>query len=295
MAIAETLAGFEKEDPPVEKKLPVGVDVVEYLVKLGMEPGAEQKVLATGDWGLIAFYYLLRIGEYTVKGSKGYSKQTVNFRMKDVTFFKKNIHGRLEQIPRNDLQAILKADAATLKLENQKNGWKGVCISHHSNGLGAFDPVEGLARRYVHIYQYDTNPDTFLSAYFDEQGVRHDLTDKDVRKALKAAATALNYPTTRNIPIDRIDTHSLRIGGANALSLAGYSKQQIQKMGRWRGETFLEYVREGMAEYTAGMAEQMAKQFAFVSLEGGVFSDVTSSVLEEDYNLNVTGDWVEVM
>ena len=44
-----------------------------------------------------------------------------------------------------------------------------------------------------------------------------------------------------------------------------------------------------------GMAEQMAKQFAFVSLEVGVFSDVTSSVLEEDYNLNVTWDWVEVM
>jgi hypothetical protein len=65
--------------------------------------------------------------------------------------------------------------------------------------------------------------------------------------------------------MDRIDTHSLRIGGANALSLSGYSKQQIQKMGRWRGETFLEYVREVMAEYTVGMAEQ----FVFVSLELG--------------------------
>jgi hypothetical protein len=245
-AVAETLAGFKKEDPPVEKKLPVGVDVVEYLVKLGMQPGAEQKVMAMGDWSLIAFYYLLQIGEYTVKGKKTYSKQTVNFRVKDVTFFKKNRHGRLEQTPRNDLEAILKADAATLKLENQKNGWKGVCISHHSNGLGAFDPVEGLARRYVHIKQHDTNEDTFLSAYFDVQEVRHDLTDTDVQKALKAAATALNYPMTRNIPIERIDTHSLQIGGANALSLSGYSKQQIQKMGGWRGETFLEYVREGM-------------------------------------------------
>ena len=55
----------------------------------------------------------------------------------------------------------------------------------------------------------------------------------------------LAYPS-RGFPINRIDTHSLQIGGANALSLSGYSKQQIQKMGRWRGETFLEYVREGM-------------------------------------------------
>jgi hypothetical protein len=46
----------------------------------------------------------------------------------------------------------------------------------------------------VNIKQYDTNEDTFLSAYFDVHGVRHDLTDTDVQKALKAAATALNYP-----------------------------------------------------------------------------------------------------
>jgi hypothetical protein len=76
--------------------------------------------------------------------------------------------------------------------------------------------------------------------------------------------------------------------------LAGYSKQQIQKMGRWRGETFLEYVREGMAEYTIGMAEAMAKHFSFVSLEGGVYSDVTEAVVDQDYNVNVTGDAVEV-
>jgi hypothetical protein len=57
---------------------------------------------------------LLQIGEYTVKGKKTYSKQTVNFRVKDVTFFKKNRRWRLEQIPRKDLEAILKADAASV-------------------------------------------------------------------------------------------------------------------------------------------------------------------------------------
>lgn len=215
--------------------------------------------------------------------------------MKDVTFFKKDKYGRLCQVARNDIANILTADAATLKLENQKNGWKGVCISHHSNRLGMFDPVEGLGRRYAHIWQYTHDEDTYLSAYFDADGVRHDLQDKDIRNAVKAAATALNYPTQRNIPITKIDTHSLRIGGANALSLAGYSKQQIQKMGRWRGETFLEYVREGMAEYTVGMAEQMAKQFSFVSLEGGVFSDVTEAVCQADYNVNVSGDAVDIL
>ena len=61
---------------------------------------------------------------------------------------------------------------------------------------------------------------------------------------LKFATTALNYPFLKGIPIDILDTHSLRSGGANAISLAGYSERDIQKMGRWRGGNFKEYIRE---------------------------------------------------
>jgi hypothetical protein len=126
----------------------------------------------------------------------------------------------------------MSADAATLKLDNQKNGWKGVCISHHSNGEEAFDPIRALARRYLHIRQHSNDPETYLSAVFDDKGST-DVTDKDIRATLKLAAAVLDYPASGGIPINRIDTHSLRIGGANALSLNGYSKTEIQKMGRF--------------------------------------------------------------
>ena len=54
--------------------------------------------------------------------------------------------------------------------------------------------------------------------------------------ALKFAAIALNYPSLKGIPIDRADIHSLRYGGANALSLAGYSNRDIQKLGDGYGK-----------------------------------------------------------
>jgi hypothetical protein len=79
---------------------------------------------------------------------------------------------------------------------------------------------------------------TFLSAYFNEAGQHFDITNQDISGALKLAATFLVYPTIKGIPIDRIDTHSLRSSGANALSLVGYSDTQIQQIGRWRGATF---------------------------------------------------------
>ena len=83
---------------------------------------------------------------------------------------------------------------------------------------------------------------TFLSAYYDDKGWRGDITNKDVSKALMAAAT-VEYPTAKGIPIDRIDTHLLQSGGTNALSLSGYLDTQIQKMGWWRGATFKEYTQ----------------------------------------------------
>ena len=49
--------------------------------------------------------------------------------------------------------------------------------------------------------------------------------------AMKFSTTALNYLSLKGIPIDRVDTCSLRSGGDNALSLAGYSNRYIKKWG----------------------------------------------------------------
>jgi hypothetical protein len=40
---------------------------------------------------------------------------------------------------------------------------------------------------------------------------------------------ALEYPTIKGIPIERVNTHSLQSGGANALALAGYLDTQIKE------------------------------------------------------------------
>jgi len=240
---------------------------------------------AVGDLALVAFYYLLRIGEYTIKALRNESKQTVQFRMRDVTFFKKDAGGNLKQLPMTaSPELILLADSATLKLENQKNGWHGVCINHEWNGDDVYDPVRALARRYLHIRMHMGDDwDTLLSAVFSDDA-RSDVTDNAIRWALKHAAAQLDYPVSRGIPIERIDTHSLRIGGANALALAGYSDRQIQKMGRWRGATFKEYVREQLSVFSEGMSTSMKKSFGFVNIEGGVFHGVTPTVLAMAYS-----------
>ena len=279
---------MRKEDPPTSKKLPVEVDVPEEVAKLGARPDAAEHTRAVGDLSLIAFYFLLRVGEYTVKGTRNESKQTEQFKLKDVTFFRKDKTGRLRQLPRDASESdIMNADGATLKLDNQKNGWKGVCVHQEANGEEYLCAVRALGRRYVHIRTNCPDPRTYLSAYY-EDGMRSDVTDEDIREGLKWAADVLHYPETSGIPIERVDTHSLRSGGANALALCGYSDTQIQKMGRWRGATFKEYIREDLACYSKGMSRDMKRKFGFVNIAGGAFTDVTSAIVASRYSVNAT-------
>ena len=51
-----------KEDPSTKNKLPVGIDVPYFLVELDMAKDATEVVKAFGDYALITFYYLLRLG-----------------------------------------------------------------------------------------------------------------------------------------------------------------------------------------------------------------------------------------
>jgi hypothetical protein len=158
---------------------------------------------------MIAFYYVLHIGEYTIKDKCNNTKQTVQFKFKDVSFYKKNSRGNLRYLPRDASdKLIMTANGATLKLDNQKNGWKGVCVYHESNGASMHCPIRAITRRFLHLRSRGADSKTFLSAYYDDMGKRFDVTNEDVSRALKSAAAVLDYPTAKGIPIDRIDTHS---------------------------------------------------------------------------------------
>jgi len=84
-----------------------------------------------------------------------------------------------------------------------------------------------------------------MSTYFVEGCVRH-LKDTDVSTGVKMAAAQCDYPS-QGIPIDRVETHSLHTGGENSLRLNGYSDTEIKTMGRWRSDTFKEYIAEGLS------------------------------------------------
>jgi hypothetical protein len=177
------------------------------------------------------------------------------------------------------------ANSATLKLDNQRNGWKAVCVHQEANGETFNCPVQALACQVTHLHKNGANGKIFLSTFFLDRE-HYDITGEDVSKGLRIAATLLQYPATRVIPIKCINIHSLQSGGSNTLALSGYSDTQIQEMGHWKGVVFKEYIREELASYSTGMSKNMKRNFRFVNVLGNAYHNVTSTCLKTDYNIN---------
>ncbi len=68
------LNGYSKLDPPTQKMLPVELDIPKLLVEMGYGKSGMMHSKAIGDLALIAFYYLLQIGEYSIKGKRNNTK-----------------------------------------------------------------------------------------------------------------------------------------------------------------------------------------------------------------------------
>ena len=77
--------------------------------------------------------------------------------------------------------------------------------------------VKSLARQVAHTRVHTSNGTIFFCAYWYSVG-RGDVTDRDMRFYMKFAGAKLGY-TSRNILLDRFDTHLNQAGGAFTMKL----------------------------------------------------------------------------
>lgn len=240
--------------------LAIPVSVVAFLRKAATILGLE-KDQAVADLAIIAFYYLLRVGEYTYTNAKE-NRRTVQFRAKDVTFW-----GHDNRVIPNTspLDELMTAKSATLSISNQKNGTRGSLINHEANGTFTC-PVSALARR-VHDIMKRGSPEDILGTFFTKRGYKAKVTQAHMGKALKEAIISMNL-VGKGFPVESVNTHSLRAGGAMAMHLNGVSPITIRKQGRWSSDTFLMYIHEQVSAFSAGVSAKMANDIGFHNIAG---------------------------
>jgi hypothetical protein len=140
-------------------------DVPEHIATLSLHGDATEQHKVVGDMALITSCYLLQIGEYTAKGTCPDSKCTIEYKFEDFTFIGYNNRGQLCVIPHDALAGVIaSADSTTLKLDNQKNCHKGICIHQEANGDPFLCPVGALGQRYLQFASTKTSMVTRSSA-----------------------------------------------------------------------------------------------------------------------------------
>lgn len=269
LAIQRCIEGMRRQDPPAVPQIAVPITVPNFLCTAGAA-STNTKAKAIGDLTLIAFYYLLRVGEYTrprtviaANGQVVRATRTVQFTIASVGFFSTTN----QEIPKTaPLAVLLAAQYVVLRITNQKNGRMGDLITHETIlGEPVNCPGKALARRVHHVISNGGDKDTLLCSYLDELGTWHTLTPNDMRLALRHAARKLNLHT-QGIDTDLIGVHSLRAGGAMAMKLNGSSDTSIKKQGRWSSLTFLQYIHNQIAHLTKDLSTKMSTPLPYVNV-----------------------------
>jgi hypothetical protein len=84
---------------------------------------------------------------------------------------------------------------------------------------------------------------------------------------VKSAVRSLGLDK-KGFPPEAVSSHSLRAGGAMAMHLNHIDRDTIRKQGRWSSDTFLMYIHEQIAAFSAGLSSKMSRNIGWFNMEG---------------------------
>jgi hypothetical protein len=251
---------YKKEDGPPSRVKPVPIIIIIYILHQAYHNDSSEDRRAIADMITIAFYFLLRPGEYT-----GTTSDDTPFRLQDVEL---HIDDRLLDLFTSPLDDLNAATTVSLTFTTQKNGTKGEVITH---GLSTDDlacPVKAVIRRILHLRPHKPAKSTPLASY--HHGTKKvAIKAKDITESLRLATIATSHQTGL-LPAD-ISARSLRAGGAMALLCGRIDHDTIRMLGRWHSDAMMRYLHL--------QAKPLMRQFAPAMFHNGTYTFLPSDTV----------------
>jgi integrase len=255
LPFSRLLRSYKTDDPAPKPQLALPVRAMQCAVDHYNQKGTPASC-ALADLLTVAFFFLLRPGEYTMPSARTKTR-TIQFRRQDVRFF---LNGAV--LPHTTpLIRLQDADAVRLYIDNQKNGQRGSTM-HHTARAGPFCPVKALARR-VHCLYSMAPLDASLPLSFVAPGTH--ISSAQITLAVRESVVLAGLLNSGYSPT-RVSAHSLRASGAMALRLNGVGEDLIKKLGRWSSSTWLTYIHAQISSLTAGLSERMVVHHVFYNV-----------------------------
>jgi len=235
-------AAWAKQDPPPHRVKPLPIQVIRLIASWAQE-SSQDAVKAISDMIILAFFFLLRPGEYVDTNS-----ESTPFTLADVSLYTGDIY--LPPETSSELQ-LLAATRVTLTFTTQKNGVRGEVIGLCRSGNATVCPVLAAARRVIYLRSHGAPPGTPLARLFSARRV----TASDITRTIRQAVTLLGVDLGFT-PSD-VSARSLRAAGANALLLSNVDPNIIRLIGRWKSDEMLRYLHVQAAPLMADYAKRM--------------------------------------
>jgi hypothetical protein len=251
--IQRQLRGYSRADPPPNRVKPIPVQILRHVAALASAPSATFGNQAIADMIILAFFFLLRPGEYT-----GTPSDTTPFTLQDVQLWIGQQRFLATTIPIADLSRVT---FVSLTFTTQKNGVRGEVIGLGRSGNPVLCPVIALTRRVAHLRTFHAPTTTPLASYYASPALTY-IRPADITSALRCS-TAIIGPSVGYLPSD-ISARSLRAAGAMALLCAHVDSDVIRLLGRWRSDEMLHYLHV--------QAEPVMRDFSRRMLSGGTFT-----------------------
>lgn len=233
--VSRTWAAWKKQDPPPNRVKPIPITVIRRIAAIAqqLDPGSTL-LKATADMIIIAFFYLLRPGEYTDSPS-----DTVPFTFGDVQL---SIGQRRLNLLTCPMAELREARFASLTFTDQKNGVRGEVIGLSRSGDPFLCPVLAIIRRIIHLREHSAPLSTPLARVYHPNSTisRSKVTPTLITKTLRNAVTFLG-PDLGFLASD-VSARSLRAAGATALLVGKVDTNIISLLGRWRSDEMLRYL-----------------------------------------------------
>ena len=258
--LTRQLKCYSKADPPPNRVKPVPIMVIRHILQIA-HSGNSTFQQGVADMICLAFFFLLRPGEYTISPS-----DSEPFRLRNIQLFQGQTRLNLQNA--TDAQ-LLTATFGTLEFENQKNAVRGEIIGLAPSGNPIVCPTRALARRVIHLRSHQATPDTPLATVFNDPQGSSAVKPSHITQAIHLAVTYLG-PSLGFLPSD-VSARCLRASGANALLCANVDTDIIRLPGRWRSDEMLRYLHT--------QAGPVMQNFAQKMLEGGNFTLVPNQTV----------------
>ena len=244
---------WKKGDAPPKRVKPCPITIVIWLLNRAYDSDiSNHSDMSMADMICIAFFFLLRPGEYT-----GITTDDAAFSLNDVYLYL----GKRKLPLATATDAELKASTScALHFTTQKNLRKGDVIAQSSSHHSRCCPVKALVRLVLrHREHFRSKNIPFdgtvqLASYYSNNR-RLRIRSEAVTVHIKEAARA-SFHTT-GISATDLTARSLRAGGAMALLCGHCDSDTIKLLGRWHSDAMMRYLHQEAQPVLQQLAKKM--------------------------------------